>query len=226
MYLINALKSIGFNQQEAVIYITLCKHGSLTGYEAAKLSGISRSNAYAALSSLVDKGSAYTTEGTKSKYIAIPKDDLIHNVKRDFEKNIKIIDENLEFEQITEDPYITISEKKNVVNKIKNMILSAKERLYFSAENDILELFKKELTEVCSRNLKVVILSPTDLDIPQHTYYESTNKENIKLIVDTSEVISGTLQQCLYSKNFTLVQLIREAIIHEIQLICIKNRYS
>ncbi|MCT4596987.1 MAG: TrmB family transcriptional regulator [Vallitalea sp.] len=219
MDLINALKKLGFTQQESIIYITLCKHGELTGYEAAKLSGISRSNAYAALSSLVDKGSAYVIEETSVKYVAVSREELIKNATRDFNNNIEIIENSLEFNPILNDPYITITESKNVVNKIKNMILQSKMRLYFCADNKILDYFYDELKDACNRDIKVVILSPNSLDFNHHKYYKSFNYESIKLIVDTEEVITGTLNQALYSRNKTLVKLIREAIINEIELI-------
>lgn len=56
METILALRKFGFTQQESLLYVTLLRHGAMTGYEAAKAAGISRSNAYAALSSLVEKG--------------------------------------------------------------------------------------------------------------------------------------------------------------------------
>jgi sugar-specific transcriptional regulator TrmB len=219
MDLINALKKLGFTQQESIIYITLCKHGELTGYEAAKLSGISRSNAYAALSSLVDKGSANIIEETSVKYVAVSREELIKNATRDFNNNIEIIENSLEFNPILNDPYITITESKNVVNKIKNMIIHSKMRLYFCADNKILDYFYDEIKDACNRDIKVVILSPNSLNFNHHKYYKSFNYESIKLIVDTKEVITGTLNQALYSRNKTLVKLIREAIINEIELI-------
>ena len=100
MELVQALKNIGFTQQEAIIYITLCKYGELTGYEASKISGISRSNVYATLASLVEKGRAYTIESSATKYVATPKKELICNIQRSFEDNIKYLEKNLNFEPI------------------------------------------------------------------------------------------------------------------------------
>lgn len=222
--LINALKNIGFTQQESVIYITLCKHGELTGYEAAKLSGISRSNAYAALSSLVDKGSAYIIEGTSMKYIAVSKDELINNATRSFEHNLDIIKESLDFKPITNDPYVTIAQPNHIINKIKNMITKAKHRLYFCATNEILEIFHNEIVEAANRQIKIVILSPEEPTFPHTIHYPTYSHESIKLIVDTEEVITGTLNQALYSLNKTLVRLIREAIINEIDLIDMRSK--
>lgn len=219
MELITALKNIGFTQQESIIYITLCKHGELTGYEAAKLSGISRSNAYAALSSLVDKGSAYIIEGTSIKYIAVTKDELINNATRFFNENLSIIKESLDYNPITNDPYVTITNPNHVIDKIKNMIMKSNHRLYFSATNEIIHTFHHELVDAADRQIKIVILSPEEPDCHYDVHHPTYSHESLKLIVDTEEVITGTLNQALYSRNKTLVRLIREAIINEIELI-------
>ena len=64
---------MNLTRQEASIYESLLKNGKLTGYEAAKLTGISRSNVYAALASLCEKGAAYIEENeTGKKYLAVP----------------------------------------------------------------------------------------------------------------------------------------------------------
>ncbi len=56
---IEYLSEFGLTRQEAVIYQNLSKNGMQTGYEVAKQTGISRSNAYNALAGLVEKGAAY-----------------------------------------------------------------------------------------------------------------------------------------------------------------------
>ena len=51
---VELLMSFGLTRQEARVYVLLLGEGALSGYEAAKRLGISRSNAYAALAGLVD----------------------------------------------------------------------------------------------------------------------------------------------------------------------------
>ena len=55
-YLIESLMCFGLTRQEATVYLCLSQNGGMTGYEAAKQTGISRSNAYGALAGLVEKG--------------------------------------------------------------------------------------------------------------------------------------------------------------------------
>ena len=56
--LIESLTATGLTRQEAQLYLLLHTEGVMTGYEAAKQSGISRSNAYMSLAGLVAKGAA------------------------------------------------------------------------------------------------------------------------------------------------------------------------
>ena len=65
---IDILIDFGLTRQEGTIYSALLNHGEMTGYEVAKDTGISRSNVYAALSALVEKGAAYLVEGESTKY--------------------------------------------------------------------------------------------------------------------------------------------------------------
>lgn len=225
MELQNALKSIGFTQQEALLYIYLCQHGELTGYEVAKLSGISRSNAYAALSNLVDKGYAYVVEGTSSKYTAVPKSELIKNAERAFETNINIIKKNLEFNLPHQESYVTIVGDNAILNKLKNILSSAQKRIYIACSEPLLSFLEQEGMPKASDQLKVVLLAPRDWSAKDsHIYYKTEQTDSFKLITDTSEVLAGTLKQALYSKNTTLVSLIRESFVHEIAVIESKNK--
>lgn len=217
--LANALKKIGFTQQEATLYIILCKNGALTGYEAAKLSGISRSNAYAALSSLVDKGYAYVIEGASVKYMPVTKEDLIANARRDFDEQINIIQSQLEFTKTAQEPYITITGEHQIIHKLKNIIDASEKRIYISGDYELLESLSPELQKAIDRDLKVVVLSSKPLSISPCIFYLIEPKDSFKMIADTSEVIAGTLVQALYSKNSTLLALMRESFINEIAVI-------
>lgn len=219
MNLIDALRNLGFTHQEAVIYTKLTQSPSMTGYEAAKTCGISRSNAYASLSNLVEKGYAYTIEGNPVHYLAISKSDLIANAKRDFAKNIEVIEEKLTANVTTNEPYITVTGEKSIFDKLKNIIAQAEQRIYISCSNFILKEVEEELVVACEKGLKIVILSSEDISCGEHIYYHTNRNASIKLIADTKEILAGTLNQSLYSKNATLVNIIRESIIDEISLI-------
>lgn len=228
MELIQALKKFGFTQQESLMYVTLCKMGAMTGYEAAKVSGISRSNAYAALSSLVEKGGAIVSSEDSSKYTAIPREELILNLRRSCESTLEFLEENLPEQEEEEAPYLTISGYGNTLDKMRNMILLAKGWVYLSVSSSTVKILTPELETCIERGLKVVILSDEDPHLSGVVFmHNEAPAENVRIIADTSEVIVGTLEvnkgQCLYSKNKHLVSLMREALLNEIELIKIRG---
>ncbi len=234
MDLIQALKNIGFTQQEAVIYISLCKQGELNGYEAAKVTGISRSNAYAALSSLVEKGHACVIKGESAKYTAIPKEELLLNAKRYFLANLDYIDKNFPETSQSDDPYITISGYQNIVDKIRNLISLSSKRIYISSSPETLNLFKSDLNAAVERDMKLVIITGKDIGVKNsQLFIQPKDSESIKMIADSKEVLAGKLSdgdqnqnqdQCLYTKNKTMIELMKETFIHEMELINYKTK--
>ena len=73
------LMEFGLTRQEATVYLALVVSGTQTGYEVAKQTGISRSNAYNALAGLVDKGAAYPEEGAATRYTAVEVSEFCEN---------------------------------------------------------------------------------------------------------------------------------------------------
>mgnify|MGYP001064454128 CR=1 FL=1 len=61
------LMEFGLTRQEASIYQCLLTEGKVTGYEVAKQTGISRSNAYNSLASMTEKGAAYLVEEASTR---------------------------------------------------------------------------------------------------------------------------------------------------------------
>lgn len=218
MDLIEAFKIIGLTKQETSLYLTLINHDELSGYEAAKLSGISRSNTYAALASLVEKGGANIVNGQTTKYIATPKKELLNNVKRHFNKVLQIIDEQVLDQPNLPEAFITITNRKHIFNKISNMLLSTEHHLYFQAEASILLEFQDMLIDLTEKH-KVVLLTNKSITISNSIVYITEMTSFFKLIIDTQSILTGTLQQALYSKNKTLVHIIRESLMNEIKLI-------
>ncbi|MFV0423406.1 TrmB family transcriptional regulator [Oleidesulfovibrio sp.] len=228
--IIKALKRFGFTQQESIMYVTLCRNGALTGYEAAKLAGISRSNAYAALSSLVEKGGAVASSDDTSKYVPTPRKELLVSIRRHCDETLEYLDQHLPEEQPVETPYLTVSGYQNTMDKIRNMLQLAQLRVYISMHADNAASFRQDMIDCVQRGLKVVILSNTDPDVPGAIFMQnSAGSGHIKLIADTREVITGIVEQakrtgqCLYSANEHLVYLMREALLNEIELIKIRS---
>ena len=74
------LMEFGLTRQEASIYQCLLTEGKVTGYEVAKQTGISRSNAYNSLASMTEKGAAYLVEEASTrKYVPVTLNEFCKN---------------------------------------------------------------------------------------------------------------------------------------------------
>ena len=226
MNLIEGLTNFNLTKQEATLYVLLLKAGQLTGYEAAKQTGISRSNTYTALAGLVDKGAAYVLEeGKVTRYTPVAPEEFCNNKISRLDKIKKDVLQQLPTLQDEAEGYITIKGADEIVNKLKNTVRQAQARIYVSAAPGILELLREDLTAALERGLKVVIISDKLFSLPGAICY-NTAKENeqIRLIADSHTVLTGDLQDgedstCLYSCKRNLVDLFKEALKNEIALI-------
>lgn len=195
MDVVDSLMKAGFTRHEAVLYITLCSEGELTGYEAAKIASIPRSNAYLALAGLVDKGGAFRIDGDTSKYAAVPASELVFNIRKQLEQVYRHIEENIPARNETSEPYLTVTGKKNVIDKMSYLISHSNERVYISTSPKELEYVRQELEAVRDRGLKVVLITAPEFKLDGVVKYTSNKKEGqIRLIVDTAHVLTGEIR--------------------------------
>ena len=230
MELIEGLTHFNLTKQEATLYVLLLKEGYLTGYEAAKQTGISRSNTYTALAGLVDKGAAYVLEeGKVTRYTPVPPEEFCSNkIDRLKEIKDKVLNQLPALKNDAEG-YITIKGELEIINKLRNTVRQAEARIYVSANRRVMELLRKELMDALARGLKVVIISDEKFTLPEAICYGTDKQtEQIRLIADSQTVVTGDLEDeenstCLYSCKRNLVDLFKEALQNEIKLIQIKK---
>lgn len=221
---INKLNLYGLTRQEAIIYITLLSNGNITGYEISKLTNISKSNTYSALSNLVSKGAAYIATEEATKYLAVGIEEFCQNRIRLMEEAKKEL-ATLSFIDHSAEGYITIFGRQNILNKIHTMIEGTKYRIYVSVNSELLVQFKIELQKLIEQDIKVVIITEKETELTGATIYYTKNMDyKIRIIVDSMEVLSGLLEKnCLYSKNENLFSIFKDMLMNEIELIKIKG---
>lgn len=231
MDLIEGLTNFNLTKQEATLYVLLLKAGQLTGYEASKQTGISRSNTYTALAGLVDKGAAYVLEeGKVTRYTPVAPAEFCANklnrlaeIKEDILGQLPVLPSDAE-------GYITIKGEREIINKLRNTVRQAQARIYVSANARVLALLRQPLAEAVARGLKVVVISDKSFTLPGAICYGTVKQnEQIRLIADSRTVLTGDLEDaedssCLYSCKRNLVDLFKEALKNEIALIQLTER--
>ena len=225
---IEKLMLFGLSRQEATIYLCLLENGDLTGYEVAKLTGISRSNVYNGLASLAENGAAYVAEGTPTKYVAVDLDEFCDNFIRYLQGVHIYLNMNKPKKVESVDGYITIEGARHVCDKIHHMLEKVNQRIYFSANSEFLNMWEKDIRELVNNKLKVVIISdklPKFIEKDQNLqdgvifyqkYHEDESKSQIRLIIDSELVLTGEYNEketstCLYSAQKNFVTVLKDA---------------
>ncbi len=229
MDIIDALMQAGFTKHESILYVTLCREGELTGYEASKLTGIPRSNAYLGLAGLSDKGGAYRINGETARYTAVDPEELVQNLKRKFAGVMKVIQEEIPRINASGDSFVTIKGTRQILDKMKNLINQAQKRVYISTSREQLEFVMKELSDARDRGLKVVIITSEQLGTEGMICYISNKQSgSVRLITDSENVLTGQLNgtnpTSLFSRNSNMVDLIKDSLTNEIKLININTK--
>lgn len=222
---IELLINYGLTRQEATIYNLLFLEGRLNGYEASKLTGISRSNTYNALAGLVEKGAAYVIEESSVYYTPVPIEEFCDNKIR-LMKDIKAsLVKSMPKRRKKAEGYITIKGEKHILDKLNNMLCSARERIYLSLSSNRIEMFKEIIENLIKKGIKVVIITDLDTKIDgAKIYYTKIKDEHIRLIVDSQHVLTGEIidsqnSTCLFSSNDNLVEVFKEALANKIRLV-------
>jgi sugar-specific transcriptional regulator TrmB len=244
--LVDSLMNFGLTRQEANVYLYLYQNSQSTGYEIAKMTGISRSNVYNTLASLQEKGAIYSMEeGTSTKYVSVSIREFCENHFAHLQKDMDYLKQNIPIlDRKEDDGYITIQGYINILDKLRIMIKQTEKRIYLSATYDIIRLYEKELITLCQDGKKVVLIANGDveeymlelkeiLDIHENiegcTIYRKQERDaQFMFVSDSSYVLTGELSgsqndTCLYSSQENFVKFFKNALANEIQLIEIKR---
>lgn len=219
------LMQFSLTRHEGTIYLTLLSEGDLNGYEVSKITGISRSNAYASLASLVEKGGAFVIEGDTTRYTPVPIEEFCGNKIRKLQETKRYLIESIPQKREEAEGYITITGENHILNKMKNMIAKAKSRVYLSVSVTILQKLLPEIEDAIFRGIKIVVITDVPFSLKGIiVYLTEKSKQQIRLIADSAEVLTGDIDDgeyatCLYSRKKNLVDLLKDSLRNEIQLI-------
>jgi len=221
---IHQMIQFGLTHQEARLYIALYGMGETTGYELAKRTGISRSNCYAGLASLVEKGAAWLADGKPLRYQAVPVGEFCGNVVRGLCATQLLLEQELREPREDTSSYLTIQGERNIQDKIETLILQTRAHIYLSMPNRSLRPFLRTLEQAVRQGRKVVVITDSAIALEGAAVYQSPERSSsIRVISDTQSALTGSLTgpgcSCLFSREQNLVSLLRDSIRNELRII-------
>ncbi|MHA2391229.1 MAG: TrmB family transcriptional regulator [Promethearchaeota archaeon] len=169
----NALQSLGFTKNDSKVLLTLSKYKILSPADIAKHSGVDRARVYDSLNRLIEKGFIQKEPIKRgANYQVIPVQRIFKVIRDEYKQKIedtltleKIISE-LEIDKEESEPRVwAISSRSKIRKKMKELINSANERIFFILTPDLLMnelggfewVFRELWNKKFSSNIHVVI---------------------------------------------------------------------
>lgn len=235
------MKKYGFSENETKIYQTLLGNDFLTGYEAAKQSGVPRSKVYNVLANLIHKGLVMTNHTSNStlykavsfeKVTALIKEEVLQDVEvlnREFQEDTKSFDNELIW---------NIEERELLQFKIKELIQKAKDNIFIQIWSSELSVELEQLIQSREKegiHIAVVLYDERGnyqssiKNIFAHGFEQDKLKELhdrwISISVDEREILYASIKNDkhisgVYTKNESMVFFLTEYILHDIY--CLK----
>jgi sugar-specific transcriptional regulator TrmB len=184
-----ALQLLGFTKNDSKVLLTLCKYKILSPADIAKHSSVDRARVYDSLNRLIEKGFIQKEPIKRgANYQVIPVKKIFKAIRDEYKQKIedamvleKVISD-LEINKEESEPRVwAISTRSKIRRKIKDLINSAQERIFFIITPDLLmdELGGYEwiLRELWNRKFSSEIQVVIALK-----YYDALNEEIKKLL--------------------------------------------
>lgn len=157
--MIELLRQIGLSELEARCYLTLHEESNLSGYEVAKRVSVSRTNVYAALRSLQDKGACRLMEGDPARYDAVPAEHMVRLLRTEFEQTADRLVRELKTPPRTVPAFYNWQGEKPLGLAIRRLIANAEKSVVVDLFSDDLPQVEEALLEAERRGLTVVLIT-------------------------------------------------------------------
>lgn len=240
---IEKLKELGFNSYEAKVYLALLKKYPATGYEVSQIANVPQSRAYDTLKSL-EKEKIVVATGTKPvSYTPITPSELTKRYKRKVSSTLEFLDKNLPNvkEDYTE-PILNVSGISSIREKAIEIIKNAKKEIYIEIWSQDFRFIENYLFDAYNRGVEIKIVGYDNFSSNFGLVLEHGSAREIEsslggrmiiLAVDNEEgligrtsSLKGAIPQVVWTKNASIVFLVKEFIVHDMYLLDVEENLS
>ncbi len=194
---IEALKNFGLSEYESRAYIALVSLGFATVKKVCELANIPHPRAYDTLAALEEKGLVEVQQGRPKIYKAIPPRMAFRRLEKALSRNKEYAIEELnDFYGVQRPKHElwTMHGKRNIVNKIEEMLMGAKHYAMLSFPKDLLMEVEKTLKSVSERGVQLKVWTCTEEDDPNLIL---PPRDNVEMVLDNQVyanllVVDGT----------------------------------
>ncbi|MCI0452441.1 MAG: hypothetical protein L0Z51_08625 [Candidatus Latescibacteria bacterium] len=227
MSLVAALESLGLAQTEALSYAFLAGSAPTTGYKVARGIGKPTANVYRALESLERKGLVVQDRGTPPAYRALPPDDMLARLEREFlERKTRAAQELAALKPSTDDEKLYALKTQEHVTARAHLLLAAARRIVLiEAPAASLAGLTAAVDDARSRGVRVVIVTDQAPAAPHDDTVVGERRAIgiARMVADARDSIvsalpneSGGVREAIWTRSLLLGRMLHDALVSEI----------
>ncbi|SEC15236.1 Sugar-specific transcriptional regulator TrmB [Paenibacillus sp. GP183] len=229
------LRRFGFTELEAKCLHVLSELGSITGYEIAKRMGISRSNVYAALQKLVEKGFVLESKGEPTLYQTISIDEIADTIEAHFKASIRYVKEHMPKQDAKRTEYFTVDGDAKVLERIRAELGKVKTEALCDLWSEEAKLWSKALNQAVEQGARILVSAVGASDLPGIQVFPHVRDEawqegsgrKFSFVLDRNLAIIGTRggsepTKAVITEHPAMVELLihsffQDVVLHELQ---------
>ncbi|MBO1627072.1 TrmB family transcriptional regulator [Bacillus arachidis] len=228
--MIDLLKKIGLSDLEARCYLTLHEETELSGYEVAKRVSVSRTNVYAALRSLTDKGACRSIEGETVLYNAVPIEQLIRLVQTEFEQTSKALINQLKNPPRPASAFYNWQGSNALDNAARRVIANAETSIVVDVWSEDLHHIEEALLVAECKGVSVILITMGACKTPlKHVFQHYRGEEwpvderKFSILCDSSSALIGSFKgdmkpSALETSHPAVIEVIKNAFYHDMMM--------
>jgi sugar-specific transcriptional regulator TrmB len=237
---IHALSELGFTNLEAEVYAALLRESTSTGYRIARTLGKPAANTYKAIESLAHKGAVLVDEGASRRCRAVPPDELLARLGREFAERREQAARALARvrEAPADDRVYHMRSREQVVERARQMLERAREVAIVDAFPGPLETLRHDLERAAERGVAIAVkaYAPADVAGVEIVYAPRGEVilgrwpgEWVNVVVDGAEHLlaflapDGSVSQAVWSGSAYLSWVYHSAVSSELILAAVED---
>lgn len=238
---VEALRALGFTGLESEVYTFLVQESPATGYRIAQALGKPAANVYKAIEALEGKETVLAEEGTPRLYRAVPTDELLMRLDRDFQGRRAQAKRALSklHSSPQDDRVYPLRSREQVLERARTMLLHSQRLVLMDAFPDPLEALRPDIEATAARGVHVILKVFLPTELPGVEVVPNPRGEDVMamypgqwliLIADGAEVLIAsldtdrqTIHQAIWSRGAALSWILHASFAAEILLSTLFN---
>lgn len=222
-----SLVPFGFTALESDIYVFLLKESPATGYRIAQGIGKPAANTYKAIQSLQAKGAVLVEEGANRSCRAVPLDELMNRLQKDFEVRRKETEKRLKAvgKLVDDERIYHLRSRDQILTRIREMMAGATEVVLLKLPTFVVRAIEGDIEKAADRGITVAILTADAISIEGvdvAALPEETAGATV-VAADATQALVGIVRadaecEAIWTKNPTLSQIQHTGLASEIAL--------